>query len=222
MVWALIDPGQFGTYFIDGDYPGWADRLRVYYETAMSDAEKRAMGMEDRLLLSEFAAKFTKDRGRLAEHERPATFVSQSPLHSLGAMVKLTDRLLAVDDRLAEIIERHEPGRHQFWPIDIRFHGGATPDRPYFGFVIGIFLETFDPDRSDPGAWRARGPRYSAITTTTPHVSKLALSSEAMGDAHIWRETRLSRPEICLSDVLHAAIAEAGLAVPKTIQMREV
>jgi hypothetical protein len=55
---------------------------------------------------------------------------------SLGSLVLLPDRLLAVDATLKEIIEGLEQGVHQFWPLRIIMPKGNELPVPYYGMVI--------------------------------------------------------------------------------------
>ena len=48
------------------------------------------------------------------------------------------------------------------------------------------------------------------------------MARDAIGLAHIWRETHLLRPEIFISDILQARLTQAGLRVPKHFKMNDV
>jgi len=73
--------------------------------------------------------KFTKELGtvsgaeyplfsQIEEHEPPRSFNTVKGYKSLGSLIKLNNRILAVDQALRAIIERLEPGVHQFFPIE--------------------------------------------------------------------------------------------------------
>ena len=53
-------------------------------------------------------------------------------------------------------------------------------------------------------------------------ITGLALSKDAIGGAHLWREKKLTQPDIFLSDTLKARAMDAGLRLPKHFRMKEV
>ena len=139
MVWGIEMPGSFGDFFPDGEYVGYDERLKAYYDNEMSDAEKAAMGMQDRLLLSRFSTKFTADKGPLKPHDCPKEFKTITSYKSLASLIKLNERLPAVDRNLKDSIERLEPGVHQFWPIKITMPKDKEYPVQYYGMVIRRF-----------------------------------------------------------------------------------
>jgi hypothetical protein len=68
---------------------------------------------------------------------------------SLGSLIILNDRLLAVDATSQGIIETLEPGEHQFWPIRITLRNGNEYAVPYYGMIIRRFIDSFAPEQSD-------------------------------------------------------------------------
>lgn len=153
MAWGSVEPGSFGDFFPNGNYVGWKEQLRDYYQNEMSSAEKAEMEMEERILFSKFSGKFTKDRGPLKPQERPTEFRTVATHKSLASLIILNSRLLAVDASLKEVIETLEPGVHQFWPIRITMPKGKEYPVQYYGMVIRRFLDSFLPDQSESGSW---------------------------------------------------------------------
>ena len=125
-----------------------------------------------------------------------------------------------MDKALKDIIETLEPGVHQFWPIRIQTYKGIDHPTPYFGLVVGSFLDAFSPEHSDAAVTEENGSRYYISAPTKKYVDKLVLKADAIGDAHLWRDGRLDTPELFLSDRLKAAVDEAGLRIPKHFKMK--
>ena len=222
MVWGIEMPGSFGDFFPGGEYVGYGERLKAYYDNEMSDEEKTAIGMQDRLLLSLFTAKFTADKGLLKPHECPHEFRLRETRQSLGSLIKLSERLPAVDGNLKDIIERLEPSVHQFWPIKITMPKDKEYPVQYYGMVIRFILDSFVPEKSDDGTWEAMGQGYVRFAPKKSVYSGLAMSSEKIGASHLWRERKLRAPQVYLSDLLQAEITKAGRRVPKHYKMKEV
>lgn len=156
MVWGIASPTGFGDYFPGGDYVGWEECLKDYYDSEMSDAEKAEMGMEDRILYSKFSSKFIADKGPLKPHERPTEFRTRETRKSLASLIELSDQLLAVDEMLKGVIEGLEPGVHQFWPIRIVMPTGKEYPVRFYGMVIRQLLDSFSPEQSEEGSWYRR------------------------------------------------------------------
>jgi hypothetical protein len=77
---------------------------------------------------------------------------------SLGSLIKLNDRILAVDEALKAIIERLESGVHQFFPIEIMMPSDKAPSVRYYVLVIGNYCDSFIPKavRKDLGRLTAQ------------------------------------------------------------------
>ena len=227
MAWGMVAPAGAGDFFPEGNYVGWKEAVKEYYDTKMSVAERASMGMQDGILYSNFAAKFNLDRGPLAPHEQPTEYRIPRRYKSLASMIELVSRLIAVDEPLKNIIESLEPGVHQFWPIRITMPKDEVYPTQYYGLVIRQFFDSFSPDQSSQGSWslyegRNGYRRYSAMNETKTGFSQLAMNSNVFGSAHLWRERFLSRPNIIFSDALQAKIAEAGLRIPKHLKLKAI
>ena len=141
---------------------------------------------------------------------RPHAYTVKGRVPKLGAWLEVTNGLNLVANELRAIIERLEPGMHQFWPVEVVLPKGARPPHDYHALVIGQFRDSLLEERSDVRGSNARFAR----DTTAKAFKRVVVSADRIGDAHLWRERRLARPEICISDTLRSAIAEAGLKVP--------
>jgi hypothetical protein len=239
MVWALIEPRGFGDFFPECDprnsYPGWKERLTEYYNTKMPPEEKAhyaEWGVHS--YTSSVAHKFTQEIGTkygsattirpFEPHEGPMWYEAKKSYRNLGSLIETTDRLLAVDELLKNIIEQLDPGVHHFWRMTITMPKGAVYPKPYYGMIIGRFINSFSPENSDSTCFRKEEnyDTYFVRTSLLKYHAGLAFSAASIGAAHLWRERRLRNPNVCLSDRLQSEIKQAGLRVPKLIRMQEV
>src|SRR5262245_66200634 len=92
MVWALVNPDNVGDFFPDGDYVGWEEGIKRYFDEEMSAEQRAAFGNWDVRYRGDVARKFTEDRGPLEPHERPAEFRLMERPNSLASLIKLIDR----------------------------------------------------------------------------------------------------------------------------------
>ena len=199
MVWAISMPSNFGQHFPDGEFaerPGY-----------------------------DGSRKFTEDLGHVEEHERPINFKTRKPYDRLKDLIKTENRLLAVSEPLRDLIERLEPGVHQFWPINITVPNMAEKryepyPAPYFAMVVMQHLDSFSPERSDPDAFDAERPRV--LQPHAKSASGIAISKEAVGNAHLWREARLRGPAIYLSNTLNDEMKRLELTSPRHLKLKEV
>lgn len=228
MAWALVNPQGIGDYFPSGDYVGRKEQLDHYYENEMSDAQKKEMGIEEKISYHEFGKKYFSDLGPLAPGEMPQHFGVFKNYKTLGSLIQLNYRLHAVDETLKSIITRLEPDVHQFWPIRITLPKGQDYPVPYYGMVIRRFLNSFVVEKSAPGSWRKLGGGdhrvlYVPYSANKACCAGLALSQAAIGDAHLWRETMLDPgPNIFFSDTLQAEIKSAGLRITRHYKLKDV
>ncbi len=219
MVWAVYESSNFGICFPQGEYVGYDDQLRTYYDTEMSDAEKQAMGMQDRILFSPFAEKFTEDRGPLKEVECPKVFRLKKTPKKLGAMIG--PGLPMVSETLKNIIETLEPGVHQFLPITIKLPRNKTWPGRYYVLPVATFLDRCRREQSKEGSWQPLGKRFTSYDTRAD-AKGLAFSKDVFAGKHLWREVKLFSPEFCMSDELQQAVAEQELYLPKHYPATEV
>ena len=230
MVWGVDLPSSFGDYFPDGTFAGWEDRLRQYFREEMFRKNQEHF-RSDGDYSGQIIEAFIKETGvprkydptlRLPKlHEFPAEFQVQKTYRTLGDLIKTENRILAVSQPLMEIIERLEPGVHMFAPLRIVMPKGVEYPVPYFCMIVCRFLDAFNPEASDPGSVRAVPPFWSAESKKACYAG-VAMEAAKIGSSHLWRERKLLRPALCLSDSLQAEIVKAGLRIPKQCQMREV
>lgn len=222
MVWGLVDPSGFGDFLPGGDYVGWHKQIEKYFDEEMTPEQRAAFDNWDVNFRGEVARKFTGDAGELKPHECPTEFRIRENRKSLGSLIEMNSRLLAVDEALKNIIEKMEPGVHQFREIKITLPKDIGYPCPYYILVIRQFFASFLPEESknyrsspDVGFFFANGD--------TKHCyANLTISQAVVAGAHLWRERKLRSPEILLSDELQAEIARQRLRIPKHHRMKAI
>ena len=223
MVWGMerIGSGMFGPY---GSFPGQQERLEAI-ERQMSAEKKAEYGS---LGYAAFVNEsIHKDNGPLPEDALPRRFVAKQRYNALGSLLLIARGVRAVDEKLKDIIERLEPGVHQFWPLQIVMPNGEEYPVPYYGMMVLRRLGSFRPDQSDPNCFLgqdiAPGIRsYSSYGVSKKINAGLAMSKAVFGNSHLWREQELRTPTLLLSDALIAEIKKAGLKIPKHFPLKEV
>jgi hypothetical protein len=105
MVWGVVEPNGFGDFFLYGDYAGWEEAIRRYFDEEMSAEQRAAFDNWDVAYRGDVSRKFTEEgRGLLEPHERPLEYRMKETRKSLGSLLLMTGRLLAVDVTLKEMI----------------------------------------------------------------------------------------------------------------------
>ncbi|MFM9942368.1 MAG: imm11 family protein [Hyphomicrobiaceae bacterium] len=233
MVWGMALPGKFGEFFPDGNYVGWKDELTAYFDNQMS-AERKAL-FEPPIaaqyiyyaamnLITEPGLKHEgiPPFGPIAAHEAPKRFECETKYVSLGALTKLTGQILAVDESLKNVIESVEPGVHHFSPIEITMLKKIYPKK-YFVIAIRQYLDSFLPEKSDPGSWgHSSIDGFYHYEEDKRHMARLAMSRDSFGNAHLWCERRMSSALVCFSNQLITEITRLGLRLPKHFKLKEV
>lgn len=220
---------------------GLDEQRRAYFESLPQEAKAVFGGFAGYAVFA--TKKFGQEIGTISggpppltpiePHEIPQAFRTKSSYSNLASLISLRG-FLAVDQQLKEIIERLEPGVHQFFPIQITMPRERAYPKPYFLLVIGQFLEGFRPEQSPPEVldknyrltcWRRTDWSDKLVfdirfnSTCCPH---LAFSRSAIGGAHLWRERRALMNNILISDALQAEIAAAKLRIWKHWRVKEV
>ena len=240
MVWGMEIPSTFGDFWPRGGYEGlednWAKRLDAYFNEGGAE-EKAVMSAELRkafLPYSIYVSKKLKSEpgskvdGKgfpflpVEPFEVPEFYQAEKISTSLGSLIALNYGILAVDEKLKAIIERLEPGVHQFFPIEIRMPKGKAYPVQYYILLITRYLDSFSRAQSKDGCWREPVPGNLTYRGTRKSISGLALSKDAFGGANLWRERGFIRTLTCLSNELKAAIDQEGLRLPKHYKMMEV
>jgi len=222
MVWAIHHASGFGKFFLNGDYVGWEDAVRQYWDTDIPLEEKRRIEARwGGFSTYDFSMKFIEDFGPLTERELVKEFRTEKTVKEIAALAKISNQVPIVHEDLKDVIEDIEPNVHQFWPITISMPRGKTYPEPYYGMRIGQFVDSFRPEQSAENAFQQRKAIYLS-SDTKEKTSGLAFSGEEIGARHLWREKKLSKPNIFMSDALQAKIAAKGLQLPKHFQAKVV
>jgi hypothetical protein len=233
MAWGLDLPCAFGQYFPDGNYVGRDEQLAANFDKL--PAEQKALYGHDSVYGSSYSyyvyEKLTSAPGfqrpglppfgPIEAHEVPKRFETAKTYKALGSIIQLNNGILAVDADLKRIIEHFEPGMHQFFPIEIVMRKNVAYPKPYFVMAIGQYLDSFSPEQSDPACW-TQHEGYSSVSVDTWLMSGLALSRQAMGRAHLWRERRITTDLYCFSDDLMSEMKRLGVRIPKPVKFKEI
>lgn len=230
MVWGLELPYGFGTFFPDGDFVGYRDQLDAAFD-AMSAEEQAYYGNLKPAYRLHVSQCFTFEHGTMhgeqrvfrpvAEHEWPGEFQMRRRYKKLGALIKSVNTLLLVEKRFKDILERLEPGVHQFSPVKLTLPNDEVYPAEYFTIVIGTFLTSFDPRQSDEASFTRLGS-YRSKHFDAETSSKLAFRKSVLDRHHLWRERELKTPHLFLSDTLRSEVIKSGLTLPTHFQMMEV
>lgn len=96
---------------------------------------------------------------------------------------------------------------------------GKEFPRRYYGLLVGRFLNSFLPEKSNPDAFRTGDLSTDLFTLSgvaSDNFSGVAFDGSTIGTSHLWREQKLLSIPLCLSDTLKSRIEAANLRVPKS------
>lgn len=232
MVWGMGLPSTFGQFFPNGEYVGWEDELTAYFNNEMPADQKARFSDSSSYcywaienFVNEPGTRHGPDNqpfGPIAAHEAPKRFKTEKNYASLGALIETYNRVLAVSQQLKDVIERFEPGVHHFFPIEIEMPKKRTYPERYFILAIGQYIDSFSQEQSDPASWEHQWEEYGSFVNGKKPMAGLALSKVKFGDAHLWREHRMSNGLTCFSDALMRAIDQAGLRLRQHHRLKEI
>jgi hypothetical protein len=239
MVWGMYLPSSGGAYgpygecegSVDHYGDGWHHRLIKYYQDQMPESQRTYYHRGYPYCVVE---KFLYECGHkepgpddvvvtpIEEHEPPTFFQTDKGFHELASIISPGNRMWAVDETMKRLIERIEPGVHRFYPLEIRMPRGKIYPVQYYVLVVGRWLDSLSPEKSDRECFTHYFPEMNHfyIRGDKKNIAGLALQQSVFNGAHLWRERGLKEWLICFSDIFAADLTRAGLKLPKYYRMR--
>lgn len=234
MVWALEMPSAFGEFVPRGDFRGYEELLYAYFNAEHpldgDGVPYRAATSYKREVSEKFHSELGVRRthypplGQIQPHEWPAEYVYDKVYKRRAAIIGLPNRLRAVEDGFREVIERLEPGVHQFRPIRLVLPKGVDHPIQHHMMVVGRYLSSFRLDQSDPACLRnVHESGWAAVYgSEKQYYAGVAMAQSDIGSAHFWHERNLGGPDFCVSDLLMEEVGKAGLRLPAHFRMKSV
>jgi hypothetical protein len=235
MVWGMALPEGYGEFWPSGDFENdhWRARLKAYFSEHASDGQKALFddghGNAAHWYASYAIRKFIDEHNGedrvpftpVEPHEPPRYFDTAKGHKTLGSLIMLTSKMLAVDAPLKAVIERLEPGVQQFFPIEIRMPRRKVYPASYYLLVMR-YLDAFSPADTKSGSVMQSESGILTLDKTKAGMGGPAMRKALFDDAHLWRERRFFQELICFSDALRAEIEKAGLRIPKHYKLKEM
>ena len=106
-----------------------------------------------------------------------------------------------VSELMRDIVERHEPGIHQFLPVDFYRPKATEPYARRYWMVVCRRIDSADPVHTTMA-------RYPSGVWQSTSGGKFVFSRAAIGSAHLWRDPWIAGSLLCsqaLGDALIAA-----------------
>lgn len=251
LVWAIRISTEFNEFSPQGYYRGYKEALAAHYDAEPRPGltpkhppvfvfkDKREVdgdGVPYRTFTDyayDVSEKFHAEQGvrrphhppldPVQPHEWPAEYVYKRAYKRDAAIVKFPNRSYAVTEPLRNIIERLEPGVHQFNPIRVLLPKGVEHPIQHHMMVVGRWLNAFRLEESDPSCLRDADTVSPAVYLDDKRsFAGVAMAASEIGSAHLWCERAFRGGTFYVSDVLKAEIDKAGLRLPPTFKMKSV
>lgn len=250
MVWAIVFSSEFNEFSPRGDFRGYMEALAAHYKAErrpgltprhppqyVFTSERPVDGDGNpypvfQQYVYEVSEKFHSeigDRSRhdpplqpVEPHEWPTEYVYERPYKRQAAMMAGPNRMFVVVEPLRDIIERLEPGVHQFNPIRVTLPKGEEHPVRHHMMIVGRWLDAFRLEESDPKSLHADRQSLLVKASHKEAFRGVAMSAVEIGKSHLWRERRLRPATFYMSDTLKDEVAKAGLRLPPHYMMRTV
>jgi hypothetical protein len=248
MVWAIVMPSDSDAFSPRGDFRGYEEALAAHYKAERrpgltprhppeyvftSERPEDGDGTpypDFTTYAFDVSEKFHSiigDRSRhdpplkpIQPHEWPTEYVYERPYKRQAALIMGPNRMFFVTEPLRDIIERLEPGLHQFNPIRVILPKGEEHPVRHHMMIVGRWLDAFRLDESDPNSLSVE--RLLVKPWFKEAFRGVAMSAAEIGDAHLWCERSLRPAKFYMSDTLKDEAAKAGLLLPPHFRMRSV
>jgi len=167
-----------------------------------------------------------QNKGRAVSVEHfPKKILKNGPVRQISDMCRVRGFMM-VSQKCKDLVEKFEPGVHQFSPVEVYWDKDEPPIGTYYFFNICNRLDTTDREKT---TWRWVEGKISSRWTTAnieytgnhiPHP-KLVFRKWANGKAAIWCDKYLPDANMC-SDAFHDATVAAGCSGIEYIHCEEV
>ena len=184
---------------------GFDHGLDVNPGTDWLDGNRREIAYVDRTIDPEGDNPLFKP-GRLNSGRRVHTEHLPTRLRWNGPKRRVPDVIWGaaffVNDVFRQVVERFEPGVHQFEPVRFEFKDGTPFAQPMFFLHACNRLDSVSRTHSTATLDRLWEPRDGTMV----------FSLERIGDRHLWVDKHVYMPSgMFVSDALHDALIEAGI-----------
>jgi hypothetical protein len=185
---------------------------------------------DDRIELNTMSAPFRPVRDFTVDLDcAPREILLDRPQKSFMDYFFINDGINVVSSRLRDILERLDPGLHQFWPMNFRTKRGIRIEGQFHGIVVMGFARALSEDGSDllvvgpsvtplPGGKRVPGRRKAIIR----HRGNAAVRMDSLPPCHLWWDHGLWPHYLLCSNELRAEIVDRGLNVFNMKKLREM
>lgn len=125
------------------------------------------------------------------------------------------NEIMLVSVRFRDLVERFEPGIHQFLPVEMYFSKkDEKPFDTFYWFVCCQLIDSLDPEHTTipwDGEYEARredGRRWGSwqIDAEAQPPQKAVFSLKAIGDRHLWRDPYFGRGTVNCSNAFGDAV----------------
>jgi hypothetical protein len=252
MVWAITISSVFGEFFPKGNFRGYEEALAAHYKGEVVPGRRGPLGEPIYRFTTEFPldgdgkpyaafstySHYVSDKfhselgvphefgaplGPVLPHEWPQEYVFEKRYNRPAALIKLTNRMHAVDERLRDILELLEPGVHTFNPIRVMLRKGVAHPVQHHMLVVGRWLDAFRLEESDLNCLDCGARSCPGVKANVKNAfAGVAMSAADIGDAHLWCERGLRGAEFFISDRLKDEADKAGLRLPPSYRMKSV
>lgn len=251
MVWAVLLPSNFNEFFPRGEFHGYREALAAHYNAEQRPGltpqhrvefvfrSDRPMKSDGRpysafsTYMLDVTEKFHEEIGvprphepallPILPHEWPKDYVFEKLYKRPASLMKLSNRMYVVEERLRDVIEGLEPGVHQFHPVRMELPAGVEHPIRFHMMVVTRWLDSFSLAQSDRKGLRdADSDSPWVYPDSKENFAGVAMESTVIKDAHIWRERRLQGADFFTSDVLKDEAGKSGLRLPPSFQMKSV
>ncbi len=121
-----------------------------------------------------------------------------------------------------DAIEALEPGRHQFWNVELVLPKDRPEGRRWNVLVIGNSVAAFRRDKTDPSAVATTGGGVVILNRTQRAIDAAMLDASEIGNRHLWKDPGVIDPGFFVSDTLMARLEAADLRLPRQLRFREI
>ncbi|MEM8692512.1 MAG: DUF1629 domain-containing protein [Pseudomonadota bacterium] len=188
---------------IGADYPEWEARFPYVGEAGKKTGE----------IVDAWRSGLRKN----TPDEMPKELIVRKPRKTWPDAFETLNGLLVVSGAAKDVIERLDPGLHQFFPLSIRTKRGVVIEGPWFAMNVTERQNSIVIEQSRVLVNKRAPDRLCSFLWDFKHVT---VDPSKLSGIHFWREARF-RGSLLGSDALLKELKDAGVKFFSSFKAKE-
>ncbi|WP_146681533.1 imm11 family protein [Thioclava sp. F28-4] len=157
----------------------------------------------------EIVQAFREGRRKMLPEEIPKNLIADKPRKNWPDIFITTNGLLVVREPVREVLERLDPGIHQFFPFDLKTKRGVAINGPWFAMNVTAEQDSIVLERSRVHLSESDPERLNSFFVE-PQDGDVVVDPARQSGLNLWREKRFNM-SLLGSDAFQTELEAKGI-----------